>query len=1293
MGFDIECIINIQSLAGEYFCPFCRLLVYPNEALQTPCSHLYCKPCLSYVANSTRACPYDGYLVTEADSKPLLESNKALAETIGKIPVHCLYQRSGCSWQGPFSECTTHCSGCAFGNSPVVCNRCGVQIVHRQVQEHAQTCPGNQTQAQQPDGVQDPAAAPVQGQVGATPATSSALAPTPSAALPTAQNPGQASSIAQAQLSQAAFPTPEPLHQQQQQYQQYYQQYPGYDPYQQQYQQYYPYQQQTGQQFQQPTLQGYPPQYPGQQQPQSYVQPQPQMQPQPQVQLQQQIHAQTQPQAPVAAPTPSQSHIHAQATANPYQPVQPISQAPQFQGPGHAALIPQNQSYPQPQPYAQLQPVPTQPQLMQTPQYPQTLGQMQYPQPQTQPQQLQPYPNIQAQQYPQAQAQAQTRPPYSQPLAHPPSQPNQLQAQHQSTPAVSGYQSYPHLQGQSGALPSMHPMGPYQQPQQPGPIQGQISQQPTQVRPPLSHTMTPNQQAPNVMPAHGQPPRGPVTQQLQFHPHAQHGGFQVQPRPGMMPAQQAHQHAFPGQGPLVQQQPPMQGQLRPQGMAQVHPSMQNIAPLQSVQARPPLGVGPQHHSQVSLVPSGGHAIPGQTNQPSASQSYGANANRQLLSTTEYQSTHVQQKGSIEMSDSSANNVKDNASVPASQSVETKNLKPESATTTVEQKSFDENDHDLPASELTEAKNIPPMNSEVHSVGSDLAVQESKLKVKEEEVSGGKSDSSLLHSGEMPSQKHEDVYEQNDISLSAEGDVGGGKPMDKTGQGVKPGSASEGSNSNLVPSTDHGRNQLQPVHSAHQQKPAGTSSVQSASHSGSLVGIPLGQSRPQGPGILGPGSAASIPRGPVSNGPPLYPHGVPHHAGHPRNPFGDPFGRPLFPVQPLGPLDSRPEGGFAQQHPSISEFERFPQRPRLFDGRQPDLQMNSTNFSNFPGNDVRNGGMKLMPEGNMIPFPLEAGQRLVGYRDFGDHKQFPGPSNTDAGNHFPSNRGGDSQASCFGSDGIPHPFEKAPHRFDKDSSRFLPQYHPGRSFHPTEAAAYPRPADFHDDDIGGPNLGRSHPDFPEVPAFARRQMDHFSGSPDRDPLGKAVYENRYPLSSANSRRPGEHFDRDELPHLRGGERFGPLSSHLEGAVAFGAFSNYGRPGESPFAGPPHLPFRETLGVDRPGHPRLGEPGFRSSFSLRHNHEGRFHPGEMERFDDLRRRNPGSMMCRICKVECGNVEGLDVHSQSREHQEKAMAMVLSIKQQNLKKQKTSIARLLHDEGGKPRSAGFEGRGNKR
>lgn len=73
MGFDIECIIDIHSYPGEYFCPVCRTLVYPNEAFQAQCTHLYCKACLVHIANGSKACPYDGYLVTEPDSKVISE--------------------------------------------------------------------------------------------------------------------------------------------------------------------------------------------------------------------------------------------------------------------------------------------------------------------------------------------------------------------------------------------------------------------------------------------------------------------------------------------------------------------------------------------------------------------------------------------------------------------------------------------------------------------------------------------------------------------------------------------------------------------------------------------------------------------------------------------------------------------------------------------------------------------------------------------------------------------------------------------------------------------------------------------------------------------------------------------------------------------------------------------------------------------------------------------------------------------------------------------------------------------
>ncbi|KAH1234716.1 hypothetical protein GmHk_09G026848 [Glycine max] len=385
MGFDNECIVNIQSLAGEYFCPVCRLLVFPNEALQSQCTHLYCKPCLTYVVSTTRACPYDGYLVTEADSKPLTESNKALAETIGKIAVHCLYHRSGCTWQGTLSECTSHCSGCAFGNSPVVCNRCGIQIVHCQVQEHAQSCPGVQGQA----GItQDPSATSA---VTSTDQNQNAapVAATASQTAVTTTMPGQVSnqlpnpaSQTQASVQTAGQPTAEQWYQQQQ-YQQYYQQYPGQDPYQQQYQHYYPYQQSVVPQYQQAYGQ---PQPQSQSQPQGQLQPQPQPQSQPQFQPQQQAQGLSHPpihiQAPVAPPSHNQMQV--QQPSQQLQPaVQPHGQT--SHAPGHGQAFPQSQA--QPYPYPQVQPHSVQPQPqqpMQMPPYQQPHPQMQHSQPQIQ---------------------------------------------------------------------------------------------------------------------------------------------------------------------------------------------------------------------------------------------------------------------------------------------------------------------------------------------------------------------------------------------------------------------------------------------------------------------------------------------------------------------------------------------------------------------------------------------------------------------------------------------------------------------------------------------------------------------------------------------------------------------------------------------------------------------------------------------------------------------------------------------------------------------------------------------
>ncbi|KAH7542329.1 hypothetical protein FEM48_Zijuj02G0062000 [Ziziphus jujuba var. spinosa] len=612
MGFDNECILNIQSLAGEYFCPVCRLLVYPNEALQSQCTHLYCKPCLTYVVSTTRACPYDGYLVTEADSKPLLESNKALAEIIGKIVVHCLYHRSGCTWQGPLSECTSHCSGCAFGNSPVVCNRCGIQIVHRQVQEHAQNCPGVQPQGQQSEVTTDTSSAGTATTADQTLTTQVAAV---SAQSQTSQStvtttPGQDSSqqANSSSQTQAAVPTAEQWYQQQQQqqYQQYYQQYPGYDPYQQHYPSYHPYQQAAVPQYQQQHLQAQAQQVAGQHQPQVYMQPQPQSQLQPQQLVQPQ--SQNQPQSQVQPqPQPQPQAPQVQVSV----PAQPQNQAqgnPQLQVLTMVPSQTQSQTYPpahghpnpQPQPYSQPQP----PQHGQIPQYQQLHPQMQHP-PQVQQQTQQP--QILPQHNPPSQAQPQGQ------LQHPPQfhlpQPNrppnaniQPQAQHPSAQAVTGHHSYPqpqphpHQQMQAGTAQQYHvhaqpQFGPAPQSQNASHMQSHFPQQPLLMRPPHSHATIPSQQ-PALLPSPGQVQDITPSKQQSVHSHSQQPGHPVQQRPVMQPVQQPMAQPYYQQPqPYAQHQVAMTSQLRHPG--QPHPFLHHT----HVYPQPPPNVALSHGLQ------------------------------------------------------------------------------------------------------------------------------------------------------------------------------------------------------------------------------------------------------------------------------------------------------------------------------------------------------------------------------------------------------------------------------------------------------------------------------------------------------------------------------------------------------------------------------------------------------------------------------------------------------------------------------------------------------------------------
>lgn len=324
------------------------------------------------------------------------------------------------------------------------------------------------------------------------------------------------------------------------------------------------------------------------------------------------------------------------------------------------------------------------------------------------------------------------------------------------------------------------------------------------------------------------------------------------------------------------------------------------------------------------------------------------------------------------------------------------------------------------------------------------------------------------------------------------------------------------------------------------------------------------------------------------------------------------------------------------------------------------------------------------------------------------------------------------------------------------SRFLPPYHTAGAFHPNDVGERQPQTGIHEDNRGR-EFARTQPDFlGSGPGFGRHQMDRMttrspgreyhgipphgfvgghSGGPlsqsalddidgrdthpfgegsrsfnlSSDPVGNSFRDGRFPVLPGQVRRgefdgPGnfgmsEHFrngdmmGQDFMPnHSNRGEFLGPrnVPSHKRVGDDFGPFS-VSRMGELPGAGV--FPVGEPFGGNKLNHPRLGEPGFRSSYSL-HGFptDGGFYTGNSDSFDRLRKRMPASTgWCRICKVDCETVEGLDLHSQTREHQKMTMDMVISIKQQNAKRQKTSKGHSSVEEGSRSRN-GIRGRGNK-
>ncbi|XP_063939222.1 uncharacterized protein LOC108197876 isoform X1 [Daucus carota subsp. sativus] len=1245
MGFDNDCIVNIQSLAGEYFCAVCRTLVYPTEALQSQCTHLFCKPCLTYVVGTTKACPYDGYLVTDKDSKPLVESDKALAERIGKTPVHCLFHRSGCSWQGTLSECTSHRSDCAFGYSPVVCNRCGMLLLHRQVQNHAQICAGAKSHLQQTAQNSKDAATAVavntanSGQASSQPVahTSQAAVPQITMAPPTTQ---EANPYVQAIASSAGMTA-----EQWQQYQQYYQQYPGCVPYQ---QYYYPYQQPA-----QPVHQQAP--YAGQ--PQVYPQPltgmQGHHQPLPQVQGQGPAQTQRQPQGQ------PQAHSFVQNQVNPKQ--QSHIQV-DTQTAAQSQILPQ-------QPPHQAQPHMI-PNSLQPPA--QTNLQVPYQQP--------PYQGnlVQLQSQPQPVLQSQSK---SHHYPHP-LQPNNPPSQQPAPGVLPGYQSHPLVQPNYQMLQAsqQHYSMPMQPSSGPLPPSAQFPQQSPHIRPPQTNASLPSQEQSQSQ-TQGFPPVHHPQHLLQGYI-----GHQRPAAPGGQPIQQHGQQStlsqasisvpsalkpMQPQGPIQSQQnarppPPSHGSVQAHGMAPQQPppsGSRPAVPNQTATSHPFPQCAP--HSR---------PLPLSSVQPSEQQQQVASGLQ--FSQSDREITHKLGGGSAAAQVGSTLNktAGNDVSFPGEDSVRIKAFDSEirgksgdvehNIRIVGENKGNQSQVAEAVVDALKSGSSEPLMEktvkekaatpNEMH--GSVFAVKDSTSRQRETYVGHKKDNSNVLaHENKL---SHGQVSQQGPAMTQYSGFHDKGRPK----------------SSNPTPLTDQGRYQMPSGPyglSSQQQRLA----ISSHSQSGSYIGAPPNALPGQGPAHLnlqGPG--LSGPLHPIEHfrqSSSSHTHeslqGVQRGQYYQNNSSSQPLFSRTNKAEPTGPLHGSNNAG-PLQNPRLRHLEgRYPD-PNVSGSFNRGLHEETLANENRVHGAALGLHVKNVNDDHMNQFRTgPAGRNGQGEYEQA-LKQFPKPANIGNG----SSEAGDyphEHISEFRSKFLPPYTSNAPPEFHGSGPGFgvdhLPPRSPRREFYGIPSHGFGGQSGGPHNQPGLDNVNGWGPNaFPEGP-----RSFHISS----DPIGRHFNDHF---------KSGDMAGQDFIPnHMRVGELFGPrdVPSHISAVKGFGTFPD---PHMVELNGNGGFPYAQSY----LGNLRLGEPGFRSSFY----HDkiprpGGFYEGNVESSDSFRHRMPKSTVrCRICKVNCDGLEGLDLHSRTAEHLQRTMDMVTSIKL-HAKRQKIIKDRSSGQEGIKPKKAG--------
>ncbi|KAG4073914.1 hypothetical protein HA402_014119 [Bradysia odoriphaga] len=117
MGYEVTRFIG--EIDDEFLCTICTMVL--EEAIQSPCEHVFCKECIMAWLAADRSCPVDRGALQVVDLKP---APRFFRNLLVKFMIKCDFEQKGCDNVVQLEHLQTHVINCALNPySEVICDK------------------------------------------------------------------------------------------------------------------------------------------------------------------------------------------------------------------------------------------------------------------------------------------------------------------------------------------------------------------------------------------------------------------------------------------------------------------------------------------------------------------------------------------------------------------------------------------------------------------------------------------------------------------------------------------------------------------------------------------------------------------------------------------------------------------------------------------------------------------------------------------------------------------------------------------------------------------------------------------------------------------------------------------------------------------------------------------------------------------------------------------------------------------------------------------------------------------